>query len=55
MTDADRRLKHTINKETQQRETDRAKGAVISAQLKKERDAMEQAKKAADEAAKPTA
>ena len=55
MTDADRKLKHTINKETQQRETDRAKGAVISAQLKKERDAMEQAKKAADEAAKPTA
>ena len=51
MTDADRQLKHKFNKESQQRELDQEKGAIVAVQLKQEREALEKAKKAADEAA----
>jgi hypothetical protein len=55
MTEEDRKLRNQINKDTERREVDREKGKIVSAQLRREREALEKAKKAADEAAAPAA
>ena len=54
MSDTDRQLKHKFNKEAKERELDSEKGAVVALQLRREREALEKAKKAADEAATRT-
>ncbi|RMZ79526.1 hypothetical protein DV737_g3357, partial [Chaetothyriales sp. CBS 132003] len=49
MTDADRKLRHKINKDKQQAEIDRKRSLVAGAQLRQERAALEKAKKAAEQ------
>ena len=50
MLDADRKMRHRINEEAQQREKDKELGLIIGARVKQEREALAKAKKAADAA-----